>query len=266
MRPGGKLLCAVFAGAIVLVLGGVASAAPTGYDISTGPGELNSIDLATGAATVIGVTFGPNGDAGGVAFRADGTLFAINELDDTLHTVDLATGTPTLVGALGVDVESAGLTFGPDGRLWMADSDTGAFWEVDPATGVATEIGPLGIPNSVVGLAATCDGTIYGIGTITNQGGALFTMDTATGAATLVGPTVNTSGVGQGLAFDADGVLWASAFGDGTYTVEPATGVATPVAVLNYGFEDLAITPLVCGEPPTPPTPEPVVVTPTFTG
>ena len=135
-------------------------------------------------------------------------------------------------------------------------------------------VGPLGDTggqsNFVVGLAASCDGTIYGIGGITNESvGALFTLDTATGAATLVGSTVNTSGVGQGLAFDGDGVLWASGFGDGTYTVDPATGVATPVAVVNYGFEDLAITPLVCGEPPTPPTPptpEPVVVTPTFTG
>lgn len=262
MRSRRRLLLSFIAAACVAIVAGPAVAAPDGLGINTFSDDLSTIDLATGSATVIG----PTGfdDAGGLAFRADGTLFAIDELTDTLFTVDRTSGAATPVGALGVDVESAGITFGLDGRLWMADFETRTLHEVDPATGLATAIGPFGqtggFNNAVVGLAANCDGTIYGIGVAGELGGQLFVIDTATGTATAVGPTVNTSGVGQGLARDAAGVLWATAFGGGTFTVDPATGLATPVAaVAPFGFEDLAITPLVC----------PVTVisaAPTFTG
>ena len=277
MRPAGSS-SAILAGAIVLVRR-IAAAAPTGYDISTLPGELNSIDLADGCRDRHRRHVRTDGRCGGVAFRPTGRCSRSNEQDavDSLNAVDVATGTATHVGPLGIEVESSGLTFGADGRLWMTSDDdlasTRSIHDGCARPRSARSATRAGSPTSSSG-SPPARGTIYGIGGITNQSvGALFTLDTATGAATLVGPTVEHERVGQGLAFDGDGVLWASAFGDGTYTVDPATGVATPVAVLDYGFEDrrsrrscAVAQPPAPPTPPAPPSPEPVVVTPTFTG
>jgi len=240
-----------------------ASAAPTAFAVNGNDLQLYSIDLATGTATVIGPT--GVGRIQGVAFRADGTLFGTDVVNDTLVTIDTTTGVATLVGALTVDVNNTGLTFGPDGRLWMSEEfgvgPNYNFYRVDPVTGTATLVaGPVSgaIPT---GLTADCAGTIYAIDQIND---VLGTINTSTGAFTTVGAFGTVDLGGGGLDFAADGTLWGvnRVLPSQTFTIDRSTGAATVVANTDQGFDGLAIAPLSCPTPAAAPVP----AAPTFTG
>ena len=103
---------------------------------SIGSTELYSVNTVNGAATAIGVGeyFGDNLaiSGAGVAYAAD---FAF---ENSLYTVDLATGASTLVGALGINPFSQGGTdFGSDGVLYALLSNA-EWYTIDVATGAAT--------------------------------------------------------------------------------------------------------------------------------
>ena len=79
------------------------------YGLSQETYNLYTINVATGATTLIGATgLTAATGFGGLAFRGDGVLFAIQGLD--LYTINTATGVATLIGNSGFD-KISGLTF-----------------------------------------------------------------------------------------------------------------------------------------------------------
>jgi len=104
------------------------------YNAESNSGALYTINLATGAATLVGsnntYADGLAIDSGGLAYAANGT---------TLYSIDLATAAATVIGSLGLGNSGVqvGLTFGDDDLLYAIASD-GALYTVNTATGAAT--------------------------------------------------------------------------------------------------------------------------------
>jgi len=150
---------------------------------------LVSIVLTTGAGTEIG-PMGTSGVSAGLAFRADGTLFlfdADNDPEHTLFTVDLTTGTTTLVGDTGLDGDGGnGIAFAPDGTLHHMANNSG-FNSIDPATGAVTNVAANNLvpAGRISGMSFDASGVLYAI--VKSGGGGsgsapvLMTVDPTTG-------------------------------------------------------------------------------------
>lgn len=232
-------------------LGALVPAPPSGFAVDSN-GDLYSLDLGTGIATLIGSTGIAEADVEAVALACDDTLYAIERNSRSLYTLDPDTGVATKVGTAGLGVEpaDAGLTVGLDGELFVADVNNGTFFEIDPESGVAEAIGPLGGGLQISGLATRDDGTIFGFDRGVDYGvdNKLVTIDPSTGAGTVVGnPGFELNLVG--IDFDALGVLRGVFNGDPeegeaatTFTLDPTTGVATDGPdTTPLSFKSLAI-------------------------
>ena len=121
--------------------------------------QLYTVDISTGAATpTVAIPL-----ALGVAasFDAAGTLYVVDLTDDNLYTVDLLTGTPTLVGNTGIDIRFINVNdmdFDPaTDRLYIsAYTDNGNIVrEIDLGTGLA-------LPLSFVGTSTVSNGILTG--------------------------------------------------------------------------------------------------------
>ncbi len=121
-----------------------------------------------------------------IALFASGPLAAapilwIDDANGTIGRVDVATGTPTLVGSSGVALTDIG--FDPSGNLWGISFTN--LYSINKATGAATNVGLLGLSGANA-LVFASDGTLYTAATNTN---GIYSVNTATGAATLLGNT-----------------------------------------------------------------------------
>jgi hypothetical protein len=265
-------------------------------DLATGEISCNfyAVDLSTGVAEQRNTD--PQLCTDGHTFSADGTLYAVANVAQTgaaealLVTIDPATGAQSTIGTLPLVFTGAlGMTFDRAGNLWLyaASSDplcddpfASCLWQVDPADASATFVGQLPGETTVVrGLTATCDDTVLAITDQINFGAggsdsALESVDTGTGALTLLADTPDVP-FPVGLDYDDAGGLWAiggpliRGLGEmQVHRIDPATGDATtaPITIGGERFEGflagLAVSPISCPEP----TPEPVVIQPTFTG
>lgn len=104
---------------------------------SGGSSSLYTIDIATGASTLVGGSqlFGDN-----IAIGANGTAYVSDWIfSDSLYTIDLTTGAMNLVGGLGLGNVNlqAGSDFSLAGILYNLTSD-GRMFTIDTATGAAT--------------------------------------------------------------------------------------------------------------------------------
>jgi hypothetical protein len=113
----------------------VASGVMYNMNSDIGLGSLYTINLATGAATLVGsdkvFIDGFAIDASGNAFGIDGAF------SDSLYSVNLATGAATLIGSLGIGIDDQfGLAF-TEGTLYGI-SDSGDIYTLNTATGAAT--------------------------------------------------------------------------------------------------------------------------------
>jgi hypothetical protein len=188
----------------------VAQAAPTLW-VSTGGAQLATVDVATGATTLIGSTgialtdiaFSPTGDLYGISFTS-------------LYQVNASTGATTLVGSLGaVSGTANALVFGSDGTLYMAGS---SLYSVNTLTGAASAIGAIGFQSG--GDLAFIGSTLY----MATSGNQLVEVDVSTGAGTFIGNL----GVPNmfGLATPDNVTLYGVA-GQSVYLVNTTTGAAT---------------------------------------
>lgn len=270
----------------ILIASSGAVAEPYGYTVNSRgflPDDqmhrLWRLDLSTGAAEQLGQTGFL--DIEGLAFDADGQLFGADDESMTLIRINTNSGFSTPVAntrtnmGLPFQPMDFGMSFTCDGRLLVSSDDQRSLFEADPTTGVLTRIGTigsLGVP--ITDIAAWGD-TLYGIGegaAGSTSGGAanLYRIDVETATATVIGPLGEAvfPYANAGLAFDADGVLWAvTDRRDGgavdlpsqVLRIDPATGQATHVAnTAVVGFESLAIAPP--GGCELQGAPEPVVV------
>lgn len=109
--------------------------------ISGSPSSLYSVNVASGAATLVGSVGGRF--LSGLAGDCSGSVFGLDAENDDLLTVNTATAAPTAVGPLGFDVASGSLDEDAAGTLWMlarppvggAPSET---YTINKTTGAAT--------------------------------------------------------------------------------------------------------------------------------
>ncbi len=186
-----------------------AASAGTIYAVKDDGHTLITIDpVSLGVATVgsLGVA---TGDFGDLAYDgASGTMWwAAGRGNDSLYTINLATGAPTLVGAHGIDDLFTLSTVG--GKLY-GQSTSGNVYELNPTTAAPTLLGS----NSVYpgGYDWNPDA---GLMVLTEAGGngAFYSVDLTTGAATLL-----SAGAGfindNDVAYDGDrGVYWVGDYG-----------------------------------------------------
>ncbi|SER25054.1 PEP-CTERM protein-sorting domain-containing protein [Nitrosomonas sp. Nm51] len=101
-------------------------------------GDLWTVNLGTGAATLLNGSIGA--DLDGLTFLGN-TLYGVDAGNDSLYTVDTVTGAASLVGAggtlTGLSTQSALAT---DGTWLYAGDDDGDYFRINPATGAATVI------------------------------------------------------------------------------------------------------------------------------
>ncbi len=125
--------------------------------------QLFSIDVATGAGTVVGDLGGLlDGDFSAMAFTPSGSLYILDSgvtAPSRLLTVDKSTAAIVNSVTLSVDLGfTSGMDFNPaTGALYVADGGFGdgtdSLYTLDPATGFMNLVGPTGLPDGLAGLA-----------------------------------------------------------------------------------------------------------------
>lgn len=117
---------------------------------------LYSIDLATGAATLIGPLTGTCVQS--MAIDSTGTIYLLDRTTSTLERIDDNTGTIETIGPLGFDVDdTSSMDFDRSSdSLYMFSAPNGVnnLYSVDTVLGQATLIGPLGVDVPVTAVAA----------------------------------------------------------------------------------------------------------------
>ena len=203
------LLCLMFIG-----LASSARAGPVLW-IDDSLNKLGKIDVATGAASVVGPLI-VNGTVTDLAFDPSGNLWAITF--DSIYRVDKNTGAATFVGTHGISNGNA-LVFAADGTLYAAGASSTGLFRINTLTGAGTFLGSTGFASA--GDLAFNGGHLF-LSSTTNQ---LIEINTATPALSFA---VGSMGVGNvfGLATADDGILYATS-GQNVYTVNTSTGLAT---------------------------------------
>ncbi len=172
----------------------------------------------------------------GALFSADfdqisGVLYAVNNDDFSLGTVDLVTGdyTPiaTITGVSGTVV--TGLAWDPTTGTWYLTVNNDLY-TIDPTTAVATPIGATGIP-LLIEIKFDSSGQLYATSIDT---GSLYAVDKSDASSTLIGALGFAINFAQGMAYDYDtDTMWAWLYqGGGNVqwaTINLATGAATSV-------------------------------------
>ncbi len=114
-----------------------------------------------------------------------------------------------------------------------------ALYSIDPGTGLGTYIGNFTY-SGVFALAFSPNGTLYAMSNGFGNG-MLDQVNPATGASTHVGGPTGVSGI-LAMKFAPDGTLYAASLSTNMlYTIDLATGIATPVGNLGFsGVMDIA--------------------------
>lgn len=237
------------------------------YAVDADTDALYTIDLATGATTIIGRLGGTDLDRYttpvGMAIRpGDNTIFVNNnspEGDDGVCVVDPATGlasaplpgTAFVDGALACDGAGTLYAAGPSGALVTIDTTTGAY----------SYVGETVLPR-LFGLDWNpADGYLYGVTGLVGDGLSLLKIDPSDGtlAATIAVTGFELGGSAPGtLLFDASGNLHCTVndFQNNLFEVDPATGVISNVRTADHSPQGMGRTagvaaPSTLPEPPS---------------
>lgn len=212
----------ILAGACCALMSAAPAAAGSILWISDSGGNLVTVDVATGSATVIGNSRVALTD---IAFSPAGELYGLAFAD--LYRVDTTTAAVTFVGDVGFSGNA--LVFGADGTLYGASSVTANLYTIDPTTGASTFIGNTGGASS---------------GDLAFVGDALYLAANTSPADTLrridLGPPVTNALVGPlgfdnvyGMARADDGVLYGVS-ADDIFAIDLATGAGTLSTSYSY--------------------------------
>jgi len=234
----------VFSGLITaLALSAIPARAGSMLESEFASGNIYDVNTSTGATS----NARPTGlFLEGVAYNSGGTLYGLDQLSQSLYTINTTTGTPTLVGATNLVPGSieGDIAFSPGGTLYgiqNVSTDLQLF-TISTSTGMATVVGSIianfasQFPTSdLSGMAFAPDGTLFVIDDFNGFGGSkLYTVNTGNGA---ILTSVNLSvqlGTAVGFTYDTDNGKYYVTDGDaaGTntlYTLDVSTGVLTSV-------------------------------------
>ena len=165
--------------------------------------QLAKIDLATGAATLVGqplhnsVLYPPNGlFIMGMTFSPDGVLYAAGDSTfgpppsptfNSLYTVDLASGLASRVGSFGAGTSFSefimSFSFDPEGDMYGASMMS--LYKIERTTGAATKVVDFKGASLVMGIAFDKQGRLYASDYIdltpTLPGSTIYRVDLETG-------------------------------------------------------------------------------------
>jgi hypothetical protein len=155
--------------------------------------SLHVINTTTGADTLIGPSI-PISDEGwtGMTGAVDGIMYAssTNLTRSTLYTINLATGTASLIGEITNAPGIIDIAIAPNGQMYGVDIVTDMLISINRVTGAGTVIGSLGFDaNYAQGMDFEENtGSLY-LAAFNNSAfrGELRIADTSTGNTTLVG-------------------------------------------------------------------------------
>ena len=213
--------------AAVITIASTCSAAVAGpiLYIDDVDGKLGTVDVSTGAVTVIGNTGRSLVD---IAFDPTGKLFGITF--SQLFSINTTTAAATLIGNLGAELNS--LVFGADGTLYAANS---SLYKINVVTGAASKVPTSGnnpTPYVSSGDLAFVSNKLYLTSSVNNS---LVTVNTSNGKGSNVG-AVGFANV-YGLA-SSDNSLFGVA-GTTVLSINMSTGAGT--ALLNYSGKGLGV-------------------------
>ncbi|MBK9215520.1 MAG: beta-propeller fold lactonase family protein [Chloracidobacterium sp.] len=235
---------------------------------------LSTIDITTGAKTLIGTVSANAGTTSGMAYDpVNNIVYLSSSGNDSVYTLDLATGTATLIGAFGdAAIVMHGLEYDTStGILYGVSSHNNGLYNINKTTGVATLIGTSTLTSFTnIGFNSTTNQMFA-----TNSGAdSFYSMDRATGATTLIGPLSGPTNP-NGLAYNPNNqnLYLVDNTTDSLYTINTATGAATLIGSTGAGnLLGLTFAGTSGGGCPTPsptvsptpsPTPPPASPTPT---
>jgi hypothetical protein len=141
-----------------------------------------------GHLDVCAATFSPVGDpghghTGGIVFRGT-ELYGIPAEWDDVVTYDLFNASPTVIGPLGLDLESSGVAYDcTTDTVYGVDSYGGTLFKIDPVSGTAYDLISLGITFEGNGLEFDSQTGTLLLSDLEN----LWRVDPATGSRTLIG-------------------------------------------------------------------------------
>lgn len=199
---------------------------------------LSRIDRTTGAKTPFRTVTSNASTTAGLAYDfVNNVLYLTSTGNDSVFTLDVNTGTATLIGAYGDStIVMHGLEYDlSTGTLYGASGSTNNnFYSINTSTGAATLIGPTGLTSFNNLCYHVPSDTMY----LTNSGtDSWYTVDRTTGAATLVGALGAGVSNPNGLAYDltTDTIYMVDNSQDNLYTIDRLTGAATLIGSTGSG-------------------------------
>ncbi|MCU0688242.1 MAG: hypothetical protein MUE97_00655 [Phycisphaerales bacterium] len=194
---------------------------------------LSEINPATGVRTQIGTVSANAGTCGGLAHNCQtNTLWLTSTSNDSLYTLDVATGTATLVGTYDGSTTSPIVMHGLEwdsttGTLWASSSHNGGLYSVNTSTGVATLVGLTGLSSFTNLVHDPVANKLYATNGSTDS---FYEIDRTTGAATLIGTLLGPTNP-HGLAFNRSNntIYLVCSNTDTLYRINPATGAAAAI-------------------------------------
>jgi len=163
------------AGSLALAFTPDGKAAYTVANFKSPAAQLAKIDLATGAATLVGNPMGGNLQVMGLTFAPNGVLYAAGDFDpkspafNSLYTIDLTTGAATRVGSFDVGLMTSdfimSFAWDSDGHMFGASMMSLYRIHRHRTTNAATKVvdfveSPVR-PSAVMGIAVGDDDSFY---------------------------------------------------------------------------------------------------------
>jgi hypothetical protein len=174
------------------------------------PDQFATIDTATGAKTVIGTANSGGAGWNGLAYDSTtGTMYMVTGCPSgsSLYTVDINTGTPTLVGAMSNEACTVSIAIDSAGQMYGVDIVNDAFYSIDKTTGNDALIGSIGFNANYaqeMTFDLSTDILYYAAFNADLFNDFMYTIDTGTGTANLIGQII--SGTGGFAELDGMGI------------------------------------------------------------
>jgi hypothetical protein len=201
-QPGGAALAITRNGKAAYTVASAVTGFPPG--VNGANAQLAKIDLATGAATLVGSPMGGNLSVMGLTFAPNGVLYGAGDFNphsptfNSLYTIDVHTGLATRVGSLGAGPNPTdfimSFAWDSDGNLYGASRMALYRIHRNRTTNMATKVVNFVGSSFIMGIAIDEDGGFYAadfVGPPTLS--TIYRVDVETGSLT---PLFNT-----GIAF-----------------------------------------------------------------
>ena len=168
-QPGSIALAITRNGRAAYSIASAVTGFPPGIDGANA--QLARIDLATGAATLVGRPMGGNLSVMGMTFAPDGALYGAGDFDpqsptfNSLYTIDVHTGLATRIGSLGAGVNETDyiMSFAWDSHGNLYGASMMALYRIhrNRTTNMATKVVDFVGSSLVMGIAIDEDGSFY---------------------------------------------------------------------------------------------------------